>query len=558
MAYFLNPYNFVSLKVGGKSKANQIKGDKSGYIDVELEVNDEIIIPGEKNEVFDYYHYKDNKNPIIPSSQFRGTVRSVYEALTNSCLSKIDLTYITLRNGANPKLQPYICYYKNGKWFLKKAIVIKYKGACKVDANNLILMCRNEQFSIFQSVIPMDNNKNFTYGIRKGNNSITSILCIGELRNDGKRKISIFQEGNEKAIELNEIEVEYFLENLKSFTDSIHKQKYIEAFNNKQTMAVYASNNFEDEMWRISKSQIGRVPDFSGIQDDDFSAHDGYQSCKDMNDLCPGCALFGTIYQNERAKSRVRFTELNLKEGSSYEIKKPVELVSLGPNISNPDFYTEEENPWLSETAVIRGRKFYWHFNKKYFLSMDTSELSKDIKASYTPLGKQQNKPFIFKGKVYFENLSDEELKMLLFAISLGNDGVHAHKIGHGKPLGYGSVIPKITSLHLRTINVDNLSIDSNEVDLKPYMLQWNQLQKDYQIKELDRLLSINFINNLICNRPNYRVSYPYVEGNQKEGFAWFMDNKNTKYESVNLPKVMSSNLFLSTEHKRKNRNYKR
>ena len=39
------------------------------------------------HEVYDFFHYNNCDDPVIPGSEIRGLVRSVYEALTGSCLS---------------------------------------------------------------------------------------------------------------------------------------------------------------------------------------------------------------------------------------------------------------------------------------------------------------------------------------------------------------------------------------------------------------------------------------------------------------------------------------
>ncbi len=562
---FINPYNFVSL---GKEKSPAFTGtgNHSGYINVELNVKDTIIIPGCKKEekLFDYYHYDGETNPVIPSSQVRGTIRNVYEALTNSCLSKIEECEITLRNGMKPQMKPYIMYYENGKWLLVEARVIRVKGNKKVDDSTLEL--NNRKFSALQNVSCGMIKKNFneknkatTYSsfeiFDDSTKSGKSILCIGEKRNDGRRKVAVFEKMNKTPIELRDLEVFYFKVNLEGFTDSKHKKLYLDAYKNKKAMAVYASNEFADGYYRISKSQIGRVPDFSGITEKEYSAHNGYQTCKEMNKLCPACSLFGTINGNEKNNSRVRILDFKLKNNSSYTIDKPIELVTLGPNISNPDFYTEKDNPWLSEYARIRGRKFYWHFDKKHFFSLDMSEASSDTKCSYISLSKENEKPFVFEGKIYFENLNDLELKNLLLAISLGNDGKHGHKMGHGKPLGYGSVVPKITSLFFRSVNVDNLSIDSVEKDINSYSFKWNDLMNKNSVQELEKMVRLNVINEMM--REDCCVGYPFINEKSK-GFDWFMDNKNTRYEKEILPNVLDSNLFLSTEHRRKNNNFKK
>src|SRR5690554_48683 len=98
---FINPYTFVTL--GNKCDKNidlSIKNEEeklTGYIECELKNLTEMFIPDtdpkkikvdkyEKEHKIYSFFKKDGK-PVIPGSTIRGVIRSVYETITNSCLS---------------------------------------------------------------------------------------------------------------------------------------------------------------------------------------------------------------------------------------------------------------------------------------------------------------------------------------------------------------------------------------------------------------------------------------------------------------------------------------
>lgn len=133
---FINPYNFIPLgkpaneehlpwERKGKEK-NTGESDKlTGKIEYTLTTLSPLFVPNTSNdrvfsksnvllkdsteenpiyhksfEFFSYKDFKDEKNldkkeadyaPVIPGSEIRGAIRSIYEALTDSCLSAIDL-----------------------------------------------------------------------------------------------------------------------------------------------------------------------------------------------------------------------------------------------------------------------------------------------------------------------------------------------------------------------------------------------------------------------------------------------------------------------------------
>lgn len=169
-------------------------------------------------------------------------------------------------------------------------------------------------------------------------------------------------------------------------------------------------------------------------------------------------------------------------------IQNDVSTPELVPHVlANPkpttfQHYLEQVSPsnpaHYNNNTSIKGNKLYWHKNRTISennneweleaanvnLKGNLVDLIKDFNRS-TKEEKEGNKNFkyvdeknktkvqsltqftiiqpipennIFQGKIHFENLSDEELGCLLFALDLP-EGC-AHKIGMGKPLGLGSI----------------------------------------------------------------------------------------------------------------------
>ncbi len=87
----------------------------------------------------------------------------------------------------------------------------------------------------------------------------------------------------------------------------------------------------------------------------------------------------------------------------------------------------------------IRGYKLYWHKGDNNDIEASVKELQHPRQLTYV---RPVKKGVSFQFDVRFENLSDEELGVLLWALTLpGNpEKRYAHKLGMGKPLGMGSV----------------------------------------------------------------------------------------------------------------------
>lgn len=61
----------------------------------------------------------------------------------------------------------------------------------------------------------------------------------------------------------------------------------------------------------------------------------------------------------------------------------------------------------------------------------------------------------VFEGKLYFESISDKQLKQLIWILNSGTEGLGL-KLGGAKPLGFGSVSCKVKKVCERKIWVED------------------------------------------------------------------------------------------------------
>lgn len=162
--------------------------------------------------------------------------------------------------------------------------------------------------------------------------------------------------------------------------------------------------------------------------------------------LCPACHLFGAAgYQG-----RVRFGFGRL-EGEATWQKGPKDLDGQEQEYVTLPLQEAPRPTWVipDATKKIPGRKFYVHHQgwRKIVAGreiLDGAAIKPtENNFSFETLAKGNS----FHFEVHFENLSDLELGLLLYSLEL-QEGL-AHKLGRGKPFGFGSVTVAIDGLDL-------------------------------------------------------------------------------------------------------------
>jgi CRISPR/Cas system CSM-associated protein Csm3 (group 7 of RAMP superfamily) len=153
-----------------------------------------------------------------------------------------------------------------------------------------------------------------------------------------------------------------------------------------------------------------------------------FYRCRDLEQLCPACRMFGVINGSRVIyRGKVGFNDARCLLAEPHD---PIFTVIL----STPK---PHHRAWYLKNGKVAGRKFYFHQN-----AISTAPGWLPRNASPDRRQNQYIKPLnagsIFEFTAYFENLDEEELSLLVYALFLEN-GMR-HKIGYAKPAGLGTV----------------------------------------------------------------------------------------------------------------------
>ncbi len=329
-------------------------------------------------------------------------------------------------------------------------------------------------------------------------------------------------------------------------------------------------------------------------------------ACNKTDGLCPACALFGGLFPenepDEMTKSDVPLagrvsinTAWFVEEPDSQPQFKEVPLRILGePRPSYFPFYLrpqsingqrraadyngvlwqrqphkpskpEDPNQWPPTTQAglkIRGRKFSWHqpmLNdwpdvSQYRLPEDVQKEIADPEAKEKCRTNQNATVELlrpgakFRFTVDFENLSEHELKLLLWCLNL-ETGM-AHHFGMGKPIGLGSAEVKVQEVvvrDLKTSYTDLLAEDEK---------QWGAFDRDNPaallngvphagtgiLKQLKKILTVNPFGQ---SQP--RIDYIPDGLPANEGFKYYTHHRHkplmTIPEAVGGTRMVADNL---------------
>lgn len=291
----------------------------------------------------------------------------------------------------------------------------------------------------------------------------------------------------------------------------------------------------------------------------------GYYPCEKKEYLCPTCKLFGMVEEGEESRgavgSRVRFTDALLVRpenpvNATDLFMDPVMLPEMGePRPGAVEFYTippysklkgnwngmgegywtydymikkgqrsnRERIPLHNSLPMIRGRKFYWHRDE----IVHSNGVKNNMNQGVRPLRKSNMEEGIglFEFRVYFENLTKEELLQLRWSLDF-QDSSCAHKLGRGKPLGYGS-----TRIHINELSIRKIVPETGEWDIKKIKDLGFLGEIDSEADEAIKILKL--MANWEKRPPN--VSYPKGKGranpkskkkNEDASHQWFKNNR--------------------------------
>lgn len=281
--------------------------------------------------------------------------------------------------------------------------------------------------------------------------------------------------------------------------------------------------------------------------------------------VCPACALFGTaeaesaLDESKGAGGRLRFTDANAVSYcmNSYTLPilgtpKPTafEFYLRKPNDAadfwNFDYYgikkgRDRANYFNLETATPRGRKMYWHSQPQ---SVNLEELERpDLSVTMETVDSGE---FLFR--IYFDGITEQQRQDLLWIIELGDnrpDSPMQHKLGHAKPIGYGSVKLTVESCVRRMIRIEpEPAVLQEPLPVEPETVSFPRNSR--QVQALLRLCDTRIT-------AGKRVAYPVGKGKNDEDwkvYAWFSHNRTNPAFTLVLPEPTEAveRLSLPTE----------
>jgi CRISPR-associated protein len=578
---FINPYTFVPIsnKEPQRVKFEDLDWENSdkldGCIECTLETKSSVFVPNTTrtfeygfNEFFSYDDLSDRKkedipkenpkNPRIPGSEIRGMVRNIYEQLTDSCLSVIDDKNVPIKRSAKPKKagvwdtetdKLYKAERKAiGKDELNKLFDNENKQSdkksitgtevfVKCNAKNYVKYCSLQDFEEAQRGFAL-KGESFP---RKLNESIIVSDLVDEeftlTQQDKDRFQAVLDRYDRNTKQGNEYD-----DYKKAYNSNI---RYLPVFYEKVEDKLYlAPAMMTKEVFENTISEI--------LERNHFKHH----ACNSNTGFCPACRLFGTIADKKSLASRLRFTDTEVFENVEFDVPRFIPVLGT-PKYSSTEFYLKKPKDskaamWnydyytvnkkgdkgieklATYKAKLKGRKVYWQGADKLKNERNLDAQKLFEKGNQSKTGKNNIKirsagRALMQGaktkfKVYFEDISEEELAALLYSLTLGNDC--NHRIGRGKPYGMGAVKLNVEKLNLRIYSFDDgkLSITETEADPKNYKMkkQWEENKRYIELYSIP-----------LSEGEEKLVEYP-TPADGKEIFKWFANNRG----SVQAPKI--------------------
>lgn len=589
MANVVNPYNFVPLEhAPSRTALDAYYTGKllTGRLDYTLTTDTPLLIPDSakvvKDEKIDHKRYPffrlPDGTPAIPGSEMRGAMRAVYEAVTNSCLS------VLLDSTEEPFSQrlPSTNGFKDhgllgidpetGEWVLYAADVVDYLKLSEgrdgsLMRNGWLNWYGHEYHSGQHTRLRPDGLS----GWLQFNRPITLYKKNYHVRllapKAGRPVIFRWQDDTPYRALSNILKKSADNDprsaahgDLLAALERVHNGDpaqgglvpvwYLLADDN-GTLRCY-----------LSGASIGRV-----MQGRSWAEIMGnYAPCADTNALCSGCALFGTV-KGKGTSGRVRFTDA---EATQYESlgNKTLPILS-GPKPSAYEFYLEKPKStdetrigfWnydfcsLKETKYSpdgtkqtikkfrvytpqpRGRKFYWHSAPR--TENERSNQNATLEAMKGT----------FRGSVYFDRITRAQLEELAFVLTLGENtpaSPRLHKIGHGKPVGYGSCKITLTGGELRTLaqQDDTLCYTTEPLPLDSLLAAHGRIDTDST--------SVKSLLKIEDKRSTQGETVAYPSAKDKNGndkiFNWFTQNRKHAKNLITLPHPLDDNIEIKSE----------
>lgn len=287
----------------------------------------------------------------------------------------------------------------------------------------------------------------------------------------------------------------------------------------------------------------------------------GHSPCKETGNLCPACRLFGTVMQSGggAVSSKLRFSDATGDNVTLYPAKmdKEQDVPTLkelsSPKLTSIEFYSisgqntgfTEQSKWNydSREVSLRGRKVYLHNPKAELKSEDDPKHAVFCTSGRTKrnASMQLATDGTFAFSVYFNGITESELKTLVWALTLGDaqgDSSLHHKLGHGRPLGLGSVKLQVSEIVRRTTDGNSYCAKPETVSADYFNGFTLPIDGTDTLTALRAAFDFNYAGN-------HDVAYPIgTAGGKPEN-----DNNSMQWFSLNHGKVGRNGNFKYVLH---------
>ena len=229
--------------------------------------------------------------------------------------------------------------------------------------------------------------------------------------------------------------------------------------------------------------------------------------------ICASRAECSEGFQGENDDSNLHLGNVSFNDAVEVKIRKHESVFTIalmGPKPHHQAFY-------LNPTATrIAGRKFYFHQPEGIKKAHEKTDYNEHI----TPV--DTGSQFAFS--LQFTNLEPLELQTLLYALVLEPE--MRHKIGYGKPTGFGSVHFEITKLTLIDYESRYRTYPGTSVyeaqELENYLLEQKRMFTDDTASS-----TLNALRRIWRWDPSNTTTYRYPSQ------GWFSTNSNTPISST-------------------------
>jgi len=574
---FVNPYTFIPL--GDECVRNEREcGDFTGVLYCTLETITPLIIPNTSNEhafpaievsvikkwndgktdnekvkadehkSYEFFTYENPQGdrsdvysrPIIPGSSLRGMIRSVFESVTDSCMSTVDEEAMLHRR--SPEAYKKYGIIRDGKLFQADKVLIHTDAAWHSDWDDAPRFSKSgsEKTPILKMgtelwITRSDSSFYSSRGFSTGNKWVTSINAKGV----GEKGYFLAGEqfGTGKKKHFDSVIVETVPTKAIYTLNGDDKERIYSLHNLYQENRSHAYSGWsESDPMPVYYDSIGKEYYFSPACISQEILHrklgamiGDFRPCKNVKAPCKACSVFGMVAGNEGAlSSRVLFCDALPIDCSNYDewFDAPKTLPILGtPHITSSEFYQVDPDPKVdyfnadykvtnhvklaltNEESRVRGRKFYWHSEPRI---ADLTKEKPNQNSTFRAV--RRGRKFAFE--VRFERLKDTELANLIWVLEIGNNKNNAHKLGHGKSVGYGSARICVDKGKSVVFLLDkSLKIDTNTLP---------ELSNRVDLKHIDEFLKVSNFDT----RPD-NVDYPKgtIKG-ETTIYTWFGLNR--------------------------------